>query len=84
MPGCNRYGYFYGDVPPAGSDQNFNRKEDFAESVTSYVYPALVQPRVDRFKDDEQYRDLLYYADYTQTRRWTFVEGLIKGTIIVK
>lgn len=84
LPGCNRYGYFYGDVPPAGSDQNFNRKEDFAESVTSYVYPALVQPRVDRFKDDEQYQNLLYYADYTQTRRWAFVDGLIKGTIVVK
>jgi hypothetical protein len=83
MPGCNRYGYFYGDVPPAGSDQNFNRKEDFAESVASYVYPALVQPRVDRFKDDDQYRDMLYYADYTQTRRWAFVKGLIKGTIAV-
>ena len=83
MPGCNRFGYFYGDVPPAGSDQNFNRKEDFAESVTAYVYPALVQGRVDRFKDDDSYRDQLYYSDYTQTRRWAFVDGLIKGTIPV-
>jgi hypothetical protein len=83
LPGCNRFGYFYGDVPPAGSDQNFNRKEDFAESVTAYVYPALVQGRVDRFKDDEHYRDQLYYADYTQTRRWAFVDGLVKGTINV-
>lgn len=81
LPGCNRFGYFYGDVPPAGSDGNFNRKEDFAESVTAYVYPALVQERVDRFKDDDQYRDLLYYPDYTQTRRWAFVDGLVKGTI---
>jgi len=82
MPGCNRYGYFYGGRPPAGSDQNFNRKEDFAESVAAYVYPSLVQTRVDRFKDDERYRDLLYYPDYTQTRRWAFVDGLFKGTII--
>lgn len=82
-PGCNRYGYFYGDVPPAGSDENFNRKEDFAESVAAYVYPALVQRRVDRFKDDERYRDVLYYPDYTQTRRWAFVDGLAKGTIVV-
>lgn len=83
MPGCNRFGYFYGDIPPAGSDQNFNRKEDFAESVTAYVYPAMVQARVDRFKDDARYRALLYYPDYTQTRRWAFVDGLIKGTISV-
>ena len=83
MPGCNRFGYFYGDVPPAGSDGNFNRKEDFAESVTAYVYPVIVQGRVDRFKDDERYRDLLYYSDYTQTQRWAFVDGLCKGTIVV-
>jgi hypothetical protein len=82
LSGCNRFGYYYGDIPPAGSDQNFNRKEDFAESVTAYVYPRLVQARVDRFKDDPQYRDVLYYADYTQTRRWSFVDGLIKGTIV--
>jgi hypothetical protein len=82
LPGCNRFGYFYGDVPPAGSDQNFNRKEDFAETVAAYVYPALVQPKVDRFQDD-RYRDLLYYPDYTQTVRWSFVDGLIKGTITV-
>jgi hypothetical protein len=83
MPGCNRWGYFYGDIPPAGSDQNFNRKEDFAESVTAYVYPAMVQARVDRFKDGP-YRELLYYADYTQTRRWAFVDDLIKQTIPVE
>ena len=51
--------------------------------MTAYVYPALVQGRVDRFKDDDSYRDQLYYSDYTQTRRWAFVDGLIKGTISV-
>ena len=80
-PGCNRFGYFYGGTPPAGSDQNFNRLEDFAESVAAYVYPALVQPRVDRFKDDPNYRDLLYYPDYRQTERWAFVDQLVKGAI---
>lgn len=83
FPGCNRFGYFYGDTPPAGSDQNFNRKEDFAESVTAYVYPDLVQTRVDHFKDDARYRDVLYYPDYTQTKRWAFVDELFKGTIVV-
>jgi hypothetical protein len=82
-PGCNRFGYFYGDVPPAGSDQNFNRKEDFAESVTAYVYPAEVQRRVDRFKEDDKYQELLYYADYTQTQRWSFVQDLVTGSIVV-
>jgi hypothetical protein len=35
-PGCNRAGYFYGDKP-SGSDWNFNRLEDFAESVAMYL-----------------------------------------------
>ncbi len=34
-PGCNMYGYFYGDKP-SGSNWRFNRKEDFAESVAMY------------------------------------------------
>ncbi len=35
-PGCNARGYFYGDKP-SGSDWNFNRVEDFAESVAMYI-----------------------------------------------
>ncbi len=34
-PGCNAYGYFYGDKP-SGANWRFNRKEDFAESVAMY------------------------------------------------
>lgn len=34
--GCNRAGYFYGDRP-SGSNWNFNRLEDFAESVAMYL-----------------------------------------------
>jgi len=83
LPGCNRFGYFYGDIPPGGSDPNFNRKEDFAESVTAYVYPSLVQARVERFGNDDRYRDFLYYQDYTQTRRWEFIDGLLKGNIVI-
>jgi len=36
LPGCNRAGYFYRNKP-SGSDWNFNRVEDFAESVAMYV-----------------------------------------------
>ena len=34
-PGVNKYGYFYGDKP-SGSNWNFSRKEDFAESTAMY------------------------------------------------
>ncbi len=36
LPGCNATGYFYNNKP-SGSDWNFNRVEDFAESVAMYV-----------------------------------------------
>jgi len=36
LPGCNAAGYFYKNKP-SGSDWNFNRVEDFAESVAMYV-----------------------------------------------
>ncbi len=34
--GCNQAGYFYGDRP-SGSNWDFNRLEDFAESVAMYI-----------------------------------------------
>ena len=83
-PGCNRYGYFYGGPPPAGSDQNLNRKEDFAEAVAAYIYPELAQARVERFNDDARYREFLYYTNYTQSRRWAFVDGLMRGATVVE
>ena len=36
LPGFNAAGYFYADKP-GGSDWNFNKKEDFAESVAMYI-----------------------------------------------
>ncbi len=82
-PGCNKLGYFYSGTPPAGADRNFNRREDFAESVAAYVYPEQAQKKVERYRDHPLYRPLLYYADYTQTARWAFVDGLVKGSITV-
>jgi RHS repeat-associated protein len=82
LPGCNWSGYFYRGVPPAGSDERFDRKEDFAEAVVGYVHPDEVQKSVEQsFRDSPEYRDLLYYADYTRTRRWAYVDGLVNGTL---
>ncbi len=77
LPGCNRDGYFYGDVPPAGSDEKLNVIEDFAESVTAYVYPVEAQERIQKYFKDPIYGDLLYYSDYTQTKRWAYVNSLV-------
>ena len=78
LPGCNRAGYFYEEIPPAGSDTRFNREEDFAESVAAYVYPDVAQLRLERFRFSVEYRELLYYPDYRQTRRWAFIDSLVR------
>ena len=82
LPGCNNAGYFYGGIPPAGSDANFNRIEDFAKSVAAYVYPQEAQQRVaEIIQKNPQYRDVLFYSDYTKTDRFLFINLLINGLI---
>lgn len=75
LPGCNRAGYFYGDVPPAGSDRNFNRLEDFAESVTAYVYPEKARELVlKKFGEGSRFD----YGDFRATLRWQYVDTLMR------
>ena len=81
-PGCNAAGYFYGGIPPKGSDVNFNREEDFAESVAAYVFPDEAQQWVERWYDTP-YQEMLWYQDYHETPRWEYVNSLIEGTITV-
>jgi RHS repeat-associated protein len=79
-PGCNKYDYFYGSIPPAGSDENFNAREDFAESVTAFVYPDQAQEKVNVYLGTI-YEDFLYYRGYENTLRWAFVNNLIAGEL---
>ncbi|MBC7228085.1 MAG: hypothetical protein H5T61_12795 [Thermoflexales bacterium] len=81
LPGCSRWGYFYGGIPPKGSDINFNPQEDFAESVAAYVFPDEAQQEVQRYRESELYGGLLYYENYRDTLRWQYINGLINGTI---
>jgi RHS repeat-associated protein len=80
LRGCNSAGYFYGGFPPAGSDVNFNRVEDFAESVAAAVYPIEAQEKVHQYQYDKLYKSL-FYLDYKKTLRWEFIIGVINGTI---
>jgi hypothetical protein len=98
-PGVNQAGYFYGDKP-SGSNWNFNRVEDFAESVAMYcgwgrdnVLSRTAHGRIERYllpngsKDPiygiaENWSDYAQYfypdgGDYTKTKRWEFVDGLV-------
>ncbi len=102
LPGCNAAGYFYGDKP-GGSDWNFNRKEDFAESVAMYVgwergndlskhardriiRYKLTNGEKDGFGVSDKWQEYAGYfypenGDYTKTKRWQFVDGLVNGKI---
>ena len=101
-PGCNAAGYFYGDKP-SGSNWNFNRLEDFAESVAMYLgwqrdndLSNWARARIDRYLlengaadknfgiDNWMYYRKYFYpegGDYTKTKRWKFVDGLVNGRV---
>ncbi len=80
LPGCNRLMYYYGDIPPAGSDNNFNHTEDFAESVAAYVFPIEAQQKIQQYGNPENiYHRLLFYTDYTNTKRWAYINSLVHG-----
>ena len=76
-PGCNGAGYYYGGTPPKGADSGFNRLEDFAESVASYVFPGYAQYRVRSEYYNTVYEALLYYEDYSATERYRYIDTLI-------
>ena len=72
-PGCNAAGYFYGDKP-SGSAWNFNRVEDFAESVAMYVgwgrnndLSNWAEARIDRYLLDDGVEDKNFGID-----NWTY------------
>jgi len=75
LPGCNNAGYFYGDIPVKGSNANFNRVEDFAESVTAYVYPDMANTM--KHKKHKPFHPL-YYDDYRNTKRWQIINELMQ------
>lgn len=82
-PGVNAYGYFYGDKP-SGSNWRFNRKEDFAESVTMYCgwgransLSKTAHGRIERYLLPNGTKDPLYgivdnWSDYA---RYFYPEG---------
>ena len=78
--GCNSAGYYYGGNPPKGSDMGFNPKEDFAESVTTYIYPNEALQDIANLMPKE-YQNLYSYGDYKKELRGIFVKGLFDGTI---
>jgi RHS repeat-associated protein len=63
--------------PPAGIDMSFNAKEDFAESVTAFVYPGEAKGKAET-------RRVPYieygYTNYYQTPRARYIAKLLGRT----
>jgi hypothetical protein len=76
-PGCNNAGYYYGDIPPKGADENFNRGEDFAESFAALIYPERALASKNRYSDNPFLYNLFNYSDYTTTLRGLWMKSLI-------
>jgi hypothetical protein len=54
--------YDPGGVPPKGADADFNRSEDFAESLTTFIYPGEAQAFIqDRFRNSPRFHYESYY-----------------------
>jgi RHS repeat-associated protein len=89
LPGCNDAGYYYGSPPPKTSGTNFNHIEDFAESVTAYVYPneawGEMWKQLGTYAQDplvsqglyDRYYSFLYYDNFRSTPRGKYIAGLI-------
>jgi len=64
--------------PPCGVDAAFNRKEDFAESVTAYVYP--LDAATNATQRGWPYQDAArgyFYSAYIDTPRGQYIKALI-------
>jgi hypothetical protein len=81
-PGCNAAGYFYGDKP-SGSNWNFNRLEDFAESVAMYLgwqrdndLSPWAKARIDRYLLEDGIEDKNFGVDnWLYYRKYFYPEG---------
>ncbi|MFZ2095397.1 MAG: hypothetical protein WAV05_02050 [Anaerolineales bacterium] len=67
--------------PPCGVDANFNSKEDFAEAVTAFAYPAVAESEANRRNNGNwSYVNPSRgwnYSGYLDTPRGLYINALI-------
>jgi len=69
-----QHGYDYGGTPPKGANASFTHLEDFAESVTAFIYPDVAQAFIQHhFPGNPDFQ----YANYYTLRRASFVAHLV-------
>jgi len=68
------YLYHWGGTPPKGANRSFTRREDFAESVATFLYPGEAQRFIEQY-----YSDIpdFHYTNYYRLSRAVYVASLV-------
>lgn len=73
-PADPAYWYHVGSPPaPCGIDKNFNAKEDFAESVTAYLFPEEAHRKAEKRKASYEEKG---FTHFHETPRGKFIKDL--------
>ena len=69
--------YYVGSPPaPCGIDKNFNAKEDFAESVTAYLFPDEARRKASKRGYSYEVNGFIHFHD---TPRGNFIHSLFRN-----
>ncbi len=72
-----QFWYHIGSPPaPCGVDKNFNAKEDFAESVTAYLFPDEARRRASKRGFSYEFNGFIHFHD---TPRGKFIHSLFRN-----
>ncbi len=72
-----QFWYHVGSPPaPCGIDKNFNAKEDFAESLTAYIFPDEARRRASRRGYSYEFNGFIHFHD---TPRGQFIHSLLRN-----
>jgi RHS repeat-associated protein len=77
ITGCNYAGYYYGGVPPKGSNLLFNRKEDFAETFAAFIYPEKAQNFISATAATNKEWNQFRYDNYLMTPRGLWISTIV-------
>ncbi len=72
-----QFWYHVGSPPaPCGVDKNFTAKEDFAESVTAYLFPAEARRKASKRGYSYEFNGYIHFHD---TPRGKFIHSLFRN-----
>ena len=76
-PNRKQFLYHVGSPPaPCGIDKNFTAKEDFAESLTAYLFPDEARCRASRRGYSYEFNGFIHFHD---TPRGQFIHSLLRN-----